>query len=881
MKAGTRVAHYEVLSVIGRGGMGEVYRARDTKLQRDVALKTLSEEFAADADRVARLEREATVIAALNHPSIAVIYGVEEHDGRSFLVLELVEGGTLTQRIHGKALHVDQALEIAAEIAGALESAHERGVLHRDLKPDNVAFTRDGRVKVLDFGLAKTLSAAAGGQASVTAVRTELGVTVGTAPYMSPEQARGEAANQQTDIWALGITLYEMLTGISPFERNSSTETLACVLEAQPDFTALPKNTPPSVTRLIRRCLEKDRRRRFRDMGDVRIEIEDALAGLASDAAAAPASGARRLRAAVVGAAFVALLALAALGVHSLATVDGAPADVVRLSVANLDGAPSLPYGTQDVALSPDGSQLAYTSRNDAISVRRLSDAQITLLETALGQGANPFFSPDGTWLGAGTLQRMRSSGGASAAIVQHTERPAGAAWGRDGTIVYATSTGLYRVAADGGPPELLVAPNAGRGELLYAWPHWLPNRSALLFTILPARASIEAAQIALLDVETRETRVILTGGTSPRYSPTGHLVYAARQRLFAVAFDPDSATTSGQPVELRGIAVSMQEDNGAAQFALASNGTLAFIEPETPRERPRQTLAWIDRAGNETPLSLEPRLYNAPRVSPDGTRIAFDIIGGNRDVWVWDVGRQSLTRLTDGPNEDMLPLWSRDGRRIYFTSARGGNFDIYSQAADGSSPARLELASPGFQAPNSFSPDGTKLVAQLEFRDISVIDLARSTLEPLLQSDAIEWLGEVSPDGRWLAYDSNESGQFEVYLRPFPDVTGARVQVSAGGGFPRWGPPGSNELYYLTADGAMMAVAVELEPTLRVGRPTALFQFAEQGGLGTSSRPYDVASDGRFIAPRVLADDLSRSVTVTVILNWFEELREQVPIPD
>jgi serine/threonine-protein kinase len=798
-------------------------------------------------------------------------------------VLELVEGLTLADRLRTGPLRLQQALETAAEIASALESAHERGVIHRDLKPDNVAFTRDGRAKVLDFGIARSLTAGSPGRATTAAV-TELGLAIGTAPYMSPEQARGEAADRQTDIWALGVTLYEMLTGNSPFKRNTSTETLACVLETQPNYEALPGDTPASVRRLIRRCLEKDRKRRFRDMGDVRLEIEDALAGLGVTVAGAATKRTAPLRAIAAGTALLAVLGLAGLGIRSLATSEPPSAPVVRLSVTGLERTFDYPFGTQGLAISPDGTQIAFSTGNNRISVRRLSDPQIMQLQTPnLDQGVNPFFAPDGASLGAGTLLRLPSGGGAATRIYDHTERSAGATWGPDGTIVFATSTGLYRVAADGGTPELLIRPNAESGELLYAWPHWLPNRAAVLFTIFPARGSIEAAQIAVLDLATRETRVVLTGGTSPRYAATGHLIYAARQRLFAVAFDPDSGTTSGPPVELRDIAVATYDDNGAAQFALAENGTLAFREPDAQGRPVRLTLSWADRAGNETPVPLEPNRYVAPRVSPDGGRIAFDIPGGaNRDVWIFDVVRESLTRLSDGPTEDLLPLWAPDGRRVYFGSDRTGNMDIYSQVADGSSPARLEVAYPGFQVPSSVSLDGTTLISTMDFRDLAVVDLTQSKLAPLLQSNAIEWLGELSPDGRWLAYDSNESGQFEVYLRPFPDVTSARTQVSAGGGgFPRWGPPGSNELYYVAADGAMMAASVELEPALRVGRPSKLFQYSDRITLGAGGRPYDVANDGRFLVPRVFPDDTSQSVNVTVILNWFEELREQVPVPE
>jgi serine/threonine-protein kinase len=876
MQPGTRIAHYEVLAVIGRGGMGEVYRARDSKLKRDVALKTLSAEFAADAERVARLEREATVIAALNHPHIAAIYGIEDHDTRKVLVLELVDGQTLADRMHRGPLRIEPALQIALQIASAIESAHDRGVVHRDLKPDNIAFTSDGHVKVLDFGLAKNVTPAGRDQATAMAAHTELGITSGTAPYMSPEQARGEDTDRQTDIWAFGVTLYEMLTGISPFERKSSTETLARVLEAEPDWAALPASTPPSARRLLRRCLEKDRKRRFRDMADVRIEIEDALAALGTESASAPPR-VGGLRVAAAAAAGAALVALVGLGAWSLTrSPASAPARVVRLSIPGLERAVPFPFGTQELAISRDGSQIALRGPS-GISLRRLSDSQVSI--AALQGLPNPAFSPDGASVAAGSVLRVPVTGGAATSIADNTERSAGNAWGADGTIVFATTSGLYRVAENGGEPQLLAKPRSELGELLYAWPYSLPGGAAVLFTIVP-RGSIDGAQIAWLDLKTLEIRVLLTGGASPRYTPTGHLVYAAGQKLWAVAFDSATGTTSGEPVEISDVAVATQADNGAASFAISDNGTLAFIEPEVLRSELRTSLVWIDREGTEQPLSVQPGRYTYARVSPDGSRIAIDVGGINRDIWMWDVTRESLTRLTDGPNEDMLPVWSSDGRRVYFASARNGNFDIFSQTADGSSPARVELADPRFHGPNSIGGNGRYLLMNQDYRDIAALDLQQSELVPLLQSGAKEWIGDLAPDGRWLAYDSDESGQFEVYLRPFPDLSTAREQVSiGGGGFAKWGPPGSGELYYIGADGAMMAVQVDEGPPLRIGRPTKLFQFAPRITLGASARPYDVAGDGRFLLLRAAADEQPSTVTVTVILNWFEELRAQVPI--
>jgi serine/threonine-protein kinase len=507
-------------------------------------------------------------------------------------------------------------------------------------------------------------------------------------------------------------------------------------------------------------------------------------------------------------------------------------------------------------------------------------------LDTVVTRGGtgivNPFFSPDGDWVGYydyDGLRRVPSGGGASALIVASTERPAGATWGVDDTIVYATTAGLHRIRADGGEPRLLVRPELAGGERLYAWPRFLPDGRSVLFTIVP-QGSIDGAQIAWLDLETLATKHILTGGVAARYVPTGHLVYVAGQALMAVAFDLGTRAVRGSPVAIAGINVATRPDNGAAEFAISSTGTLAFIPSTAPTQTFLSTLAWVDRDGNEVPLPLAPGNYVYPRVSPDGTRIAIDIRGENRDIWIWDIERASLARLTDGPTEDIVPLWSPDSQRVFFASDRAGNFDVYSQSADGAGEAHVEIADPKFQYPASFSPDGTQLVVNEEFVDLSILDLTEPSLRPLLQRDAVDFASDLSPDGKWIAYESDESGaQWEIYVRPFPDVSGPREKVSVDGGrYPRWGPPGSGELNYIALQGGMMAVPVELAPSLRVGRPTKLFDTAPPQ-LGRQNRDYDVAPDGRFILVRPVATS-SELLNVAVVLNWFEELREQVPRP-
>jgi eukaryotic-like serine/threonine-protein kinase len=877
MRPGERVNHFEILSSLGRGGMGEVWRAVDTRLRRDVALKTLPHDLARDSDRLARLEREAMLLAAVNHPNVATIHGVEERGDERFLVLELVEGPTLANRLARGPLEVRQAIETALQIAQALEAAHEKGVIHRDLKPENIKLAANGQVKVLDFGLAKDLAPSA-----ADATRTQLtqtGAVMGTPAYMSPEQARGDQAGRQSDIWSFGAVLFEMLTGTAAFRSDTMAETFARVLERQPDYSALPANTPANVRHVLRRCLEKDTKRRSQHIGDVRIEIEDALAGrteATGDAEVAHRFGAIPTVAVTLGA----IAIVAAVGEWALrgrsAVVD-APSAPIRLSIASMPALASQPFGTKHIAISHDGSRVAYSAA-EGLEIRRLSDSQTVVIGRG---GTAPFFSPDGEWVGYGNsdagIYKVASAGGAVTPIARFSERLLGADWAGDGTIVFATTAGLYRVSADGGDPELLAKPDPARNEQFYAWPSLLPDGRSLIFTILSPQDSLDSARVAWLDLASRESRIVLTGGIAGTYVTTGHIVYAAQSALHAIAFDAKTRATMGGSIALANSAIAVAADNGAAEFAISQTGTLVSIAPAAPNDVTRNSLVWIDHLGNEETLPLQPAAYAYPRISPDGTRVALDLPGSNRDIWIWDLRRSSLTRLTSSVGEDMLPLWSIDGLRLFFASNRAGTFDIYSQAADGSSEASVVLPGPLFDVPNSFSPDGKQLVVYEEFRDLGVLDLETGKFRLLLDGPADDRLGEVSPDGKWIAYESQEPGQrTEIYLRPFPNVAERREKVSIDGGrYPVWGRRGSNELYYVDLEGKMMAVAVETSPTLRLGAAAKLFDWAPPP-LYRSGRPYDISPiDGRFLMTKALLD-AAPSVDVSVVLNWFTELREQ-----
>lgn len=876
MQPGTRLGRYEVLHPIGKGGMGEVFKALDTTLQRAVAIKMLPTAFAGDPERVARLEREAKLLAALNHPNIAAIHGLEEFAGAQFLVLELVDGATLADLLARGRVPLRDSLKIALQIAESLEAAHDKGIVHRDLKPANVVVTPDGRVKVLDFGVAKALESASPEDTQLT----QAGVALGTPAYMSPEQARGRDVGRQADIWAFGVVFYELLTGVAPFTRDTASETFAEILVAEPDYSRLPAETPTSVRQVLRRCLEKDPRRRAQHMGDVRIELEDTLAAYVTGAVPAAAlpsatAGARHRGLVSLGAAVAAAAAGLAGWWLAQDAAPAAPTPVVRLTLPFLERPSAFGFGVRHLAIARDGSHVAFASFN-RLWVRRMDQLEAVALWMPGGLVASPFFSPDGRWVGAfwdNGLYKVSVDGGAPVLVSPTTERHAGGTWHADGTIVYATTEGLYSVSATGGDTQLVAAPKRDRGERAYAWPEFLPDGSAVLFTIVPEDAA-DGFAIAALDMRTREIARVLEGGTSARYV-SSRLVYASGSTLRAVAFDPVARRTTSDPATMPDVAVAGSPDNGAADYAVSDSGALVFLAPAGGAQL---TPVWIDREGNEEPLAVPPRVYQYPRVSPDGTRVVFDMYeSGSRDAWTLSLDRLTLSQLTDGPTEDVLPVWAPDGRRVYFASNRTGNFEIYSQAADGATAARVEYAGPGTQITGSFVPDGSGLLVYEDFSDTKLLRLGQpERLEPVLASpDFDQRVAVVSPDGRLIAYESDESGaQFEVFVRPYPNVDERREKVSLDGGrYPVWGPPGSNELHYLAQDGGMMAVTVTADPELALGRPVKLFDWAPPQD-GRSGTHYDVSPlDGRFLMIRPLGARPEESTYVSVILNWLGTL--------
>ena len=885
---------YEVTAKIGAGGMGEVYRAHDTTLDRDVAIKVLPDAFATDPERLARFEREAKVLASLNHPNIAAIYGLEKSGETRALILELVEGPALQDRIANGPIPLDEALPIARQIAEALEAAHEQGIIHRDLKPANVKVKDDGTVKVLDFGLAKALQpdlsdldAANSPTMTMTAAATKMGVIMGTAAYMSPEQAKGRQVDKRADIWAFGVVLFEMLTGRQAFGGTDISETLASVLKTDLNLDGLPADTPRALRRALSRCIQRDRSQRSRDIGDVRLDLDEALAAPVEETveAAAIAQPALWQRPMSVAAIVLAAIVVTALAVWTL--THPAPALVTRTSIVLPQTQVRINTRGRGVAISPTGTHVVYVA-NEQLYLRALDELEAQPLSGTEGSAAtNPFFSPDGQWIGFysmrdSALKKVALSGG-SAVTLTAADELFGASWGIDDSIVFAQGgRGILRVAGAGGTPDVLVAVES---PALAQQPQMLPGGEALLYTLGVGFGQWDAAQIVVEQVETGERTVLVEGGSDARYLPTGHLVYALGGTLLAVPFDVERLAVTGGPVPLVE-GVSRAFATGLANADVARAGALVYL-PRAGADEASRTLVWVDRDGTEEALAAPSRAYAYPRLSPDGTRVAIDVFDDENDVWVWDLTRETLTRLTFAVERDGFPVWTPDGRRVVFESHRAGEGNLFAKSADGTGAVERLAESPTHQSPLSMSPDGEWLVFQDGNEGSRRLALLPSNGEPswelLLESGFNEQNGELSPDGQWLAYQSNASGQDEIYVQPFPDVNAGRSQISTMGGTrPLWGPDG-RELFYMTEAG-VMGVTVEPGADFEVGAPGLVVKGIWLGTQpGPPGRTYDIAPDGqRFLMIKEAeadADDPFAGLTqIVVVQNWFEDLQARVP---
>ena len=910
---GTRLGLYEIVSALGAGGMGEVYRARDTKLGRDVAIKILPTAVTNDPDRLARFQREAQVLAALNHPNIAAIHHVEETSDGPALVMELVDGDTVADRISQGPILLDEALPIAKQIAEALEAAHGQGIIHRDLKPANIKVRPDGTVKVLDFGLAKLTESVGNGQtvggASLSPTITSpalisgVGVLLGTAAYMSPEQAKGKPADKRSDIWAFGCVLYEMLTRKRAFDGDEVSETLASVLAREPDWTVLPNTVAPAIRALLRRCLEKDRRKRVADISTARFAIDEAGAlGTAAsadetivqpriDAAVATALAQLRrgvrVRLALTGA-IVALVVGASVGAAVWYGMRPTPPRVVQFTIATTPATALTINGADgDLAITPDGSRVVYAGNNGTeLFVRSLDALEPVSLYKGLPRA--PFVSPDGQWIGfidnLNTLKKVAITGGPAVTVALLDGASRGAVWMPDDTIVFATAggSGLQQVTAGGGPVKVLTRPDRARGETVHVWPEALPGRRAVIFTIGSTGGGVDATQIAVLDLQTQAQTVVVRGGVHAHYVASGHLVYGAGGTLHAIAFDPVTMKTRGTPVPVVPDVAAIAAGNVDA--VVANDGTLAYVRGTGPGAAQR-TLVWVDRQGPEMAIAAPPRSYVYPRISPDGGRIVVYAAEQMLDLWVWDVVRLTLTRLTFTPGIDSYPVWTPDGRRLLWASDREGGRNLYAQAADGTGAVERLTTSPNLQNATAVTPDGTRLIftetAPQTGDDVMQVSVTGThTVTPLVRTPAAERNGIVSPDGRWLAYEASDSGSVEIYVRPYPDVASGRWQVSTGGGErPLWSRDG-RELFYVSPTAALMRVGVERAASWAATTPTMLLKDGSVMTPGNNlGRNYDISKDGqRFLTVRPVKASDAPPPQMVVVQHFDQELKRLVP---
>jgi serine/threonine-protein kinase len=880
-----RLGPYEITAALGAGGMGEVYRARDTRLNRAVAVKVLGESLAADPQFRERFDREARTISQLDHPHICAVYDVGEQDGMAYLVMQYLEGETLASRLargSARGLPLDDALRVAVEIASALDGAHRAGVVHRDLKPGNVMLTSGG-AKLLDFGLAKSQTAviAGAGQSMLPTTPPDLtaqGAILGTLQYMSPEQLEGGSVDARTDIFAFGALLYEMCTGRRPFEAKSTAGLIAAILErdAAP-VSSLQPLAPASLDRVVATCLTKSPDDRWQTARDLLRELK----WLADGRDAQPLGGSARHRVAWTVAVVCAIVAVVAAVVAVWGwrrVTPSSEASAARVDVA----APSGVRFANDVlpilALSPRGTDLVYVGEREGVTqlyVRRLDAFEtkpIPGTEGAIG----PFFSPDGQWVGFsadGKLKKVSLSGGVPVTLADAGGGFFGGTWGSDGTIVFApTDVGFARVSSNGGDARSLTTLDATKKDGGHLWPSFLPDGKSVLMTVGTVGTSLERASIDLLSLESGRRTTLIPGGTYARYVPSGHIVYGTSGTIMAVPFDVATLTVTGQAVPM--VDGVVQSQMGAVQFSVSDTGTLAYVAGAL--RTPRRSLVWMDRTGISTPLPLPRRPYVGPRLSPDGRTIAFGIQGATHDVWISAVERDTLTRLTFGA-DGYWPMWTPDGTRVVFQSNPDGPWNMYSTPVDRSvAPERL-LRSDRTQVALSISPDGQALafteIHPTTAEDIWIFSFTQRKARPFAVTAASEFSPSIAPDGRWLAYHSNETGRDEVYVQRFPDG-GQKEQVTSGGGrYPRWRRDG-RELFFLN-EGRMMTMDVEGTTGFTHTQPRELFTVK---GIVIPTVPYDVTADGqRFVF--ALEDDPGPGPThVNLAQGWFAELIRRSP---
>ena len=896
LSAGSRLGPYEIVAPLGAGGMGEVYKAIDTRLDRTVAIKVLPEHVANDPDLKQRFEREARTVAALNHPHICTLHDIGTQDGIDFLVMEYLDGQTLAQRLEKGALPLDQPLTVAIEIADALDKAHPQGIVHRDLKPANIMLTKAGaarqgslQAKLLDFGLAKPTGMAMGADSAMPTMSAGLtaeGSILGTLQYMAPEQLEGDAVDARTDIFAFGAVVYEMVTGRRAFTGKSQASLIAAILERQPPLiSSLQTMAPTAWDQIVATCLAKDSDGRWQTAGDVGRQLEWIRDAVTEKPGASVPSGTwatrERFVSAAAGAGVAAVVVWTGGGSSPLA-----PGPVTRLEVTTPpDGALLVTENYPDLAMSPDGTRVVYRSGgagSSGLFIRRLDQLEAIPLRGTDG-GGSLFFSPDGEWVafwdGDG-LKKVPANGGPPVTITAiDVLFPFRGAWGPDDTIVFSagSTAGLMRVSAAGGQPEQVTT--VGEAAVGHAWPEFLPDGNTVIFSKVRPREGQTSSTLAAVALDSGEVVDLPVTGTDPRFVTSGHLIYGVGNALWVVPFDAGNVSVTGEP---RPIVEQVSiKRTGAANFDVSTTGSLIYVTA-TDGVGVTRTLLWVDLNGQQEPVpGFRPGDYRNPHLSPDGERVAVD---DGQDVWTYDLGRQTLSRLTTDPASDTHPRWTPDGQRIVFSSTRAPP-GLFERASDGTGEAEAILSG-GFLVPTGWTADGSQLVfwqmRGTTLRDVGVLSRSGDPAERwLVESEFHDAWAAVSPDGRWIAYGSNQTGRYQVYMERFPEM-GNRQQLSVGsGGFPDWSPDG-RALFYRTAFGnEFWTVPIDLTEPVTIGPPERLFagEFARSGG----SRMHDLAPDGeRFL---VVADVPSTSEFAAVptklilVQNFIGELQRLAPV--
>jgi serine/threonine protein kinase/WD40 repeat protein len=888
---GKNLAHYEITEPLGRGGMGEVYRARDTKLGRDVAIKVLPIEMSGDPERLARFDREARTLATLQHANIASIYGFETANDTRFLVMELVDGEDVSERLHRGAISAGEVVDLAVQLADGLAAAHAVGIVHRDLKPANIKITSEGKLKILDFGLARAYADDQGSESdpqnspTITAAMTQAGVILGTAAYMSPEQARGKRVDHRADVWAFGVVLFEMLSGVRLFDGETVSDTLAGVLRADVPWDQLPKNTPPTLRRLLIRCLERDPSRRLQAIAEARIALEDLNAGRSDESL--PQAGARNEsrrigRERVVW--IAAVVFFAALATMALLRNSEPEQPLIQSTLLPPDGwdfEPGAPF-----AVSPDGRQIAYvtiarpgnkdaTAGSNSMWVRDMALPEPRQLVNVDGQ-AYPFWSADGRWLGFfsnGKLNKIEARGGPVVPLCDATNDGRGGTWNDAGTIVFQRgwSEALMKIPAGGGQPEPVTILNKDRFDVAHRWPQFLPDGRHFLFYVVSTTNTItsEHSGIYIGSLDSNESRLLLRSESRALYA-RGHLLYRAGATLMAHPFDVSSQEFTGDPTpiatDIPGGAISW----GGAQFGTSEAGVLVHMRGAGAAS---SLLNWRDRDGTILSTIGDAAGYWEPRLSRDGTRIAVALGQDAGDIWIFDLERDMRTRFTFDPADDRTPLWSPDGSQLVFSSARNAEGEIWVRPASGQGDATLLFTSNTQIILNDWSSDGRLIFFTLldlgdNGWDIWSFDMQTSEAKPMIAGMFQQMAASLSPDGKWLAFTSDESGESQIYVQSFPDAKGRWMVSNNGGELATWRANG-RELYYLN-DATVVAVPVTGEQTFSFGTPKTLFNVNLKSSSGAV---YAVSEDGQRVLTNELPPADPSEIGARLIQNWTAAL--------